>query len=249
MAGLAEIKQNERETRRRLILAAAQKLFAEKDFRSVTVREIAKAAEVSIGTIYNYYANLDELFFDVFLEGTEQITELLATEKQRKQSCSLARLCEVYIGYLNENMTFYQMMGHFMLGGKLSAEGTEKLNLVMRGLMDRVQAIIVAAGVKGETRLVAHALFSALNGIMISYAQYPGRSRDEVRRHTQRLAKVIAECFEQKRLQRLAWCLANIIQIPDLAETGVSVIARSEVTKQSLALVLHTSEIGWLRPQ
>ena len=198
MAGLPEIKQNERETRRRLILAAAQKLFAEKDFRSVTVREIAKAAEVSIGTIYNYYANLDELFFDVFVEGTEQITELLEIEKRKNQPCSLARLCEVYIGYLNENMTFYQMMGHFMLGGKLSAEGTEKLNLVMRGLMGRIQAIIVAAGVKGETRLVAHALFSALNGIMISYAQYPGRSRDEVRRHTQRLATVIAGCFEHE---------------------------------------------------
>lgn len=198
MAGLADIKQNERETRRRLILAAAQKLFAEKDFRSVTVREIAKAAEVSIGTIYNYYANLDELFFDVFVEGTGEITELLAIEKQENQPFSLARLCEIYIGYLNENMTFYQMMGHFMLGGKLSAEGTEKLNLIMRGLMDRVQAIIVVAGVKGETRLLAHALFSALNGIMISYAQYPGRSRDEVRRHTQRLAKVIAGCFEQE---------------------------------------------------
>jgi len=198
LAGLAEIKQNERETRRRLILSSAQKLFAEKDFRSVTVREIAKSAEVSIGTIYNYYANLDELFFDVFVEGTAQITELLEIEKQKNQPSSLARLCEVYIGYLNENMTFYKMMGHFMLGGKLSAEGTEKLNLVMRGLMDRIQAIIVAAGVKGETRVVAHALFSALNGIMISYAQYPGRSRDEVRRHTQRLARVIAGCFEQK---------------------------------------------------
>jgi AcrR family transcriptional regulator len=198
LAGLADIKQNERETRRRLILAAAQKLFAEKDFRSVTVREIAKAAEVSIGTIYNYYANLDELFFDVFVEGTEEITELLEIEKQENQPGSLARLCKVYIGYLNENMTFYQMMGHFMLGSKLSAEGTEKLNLVMRGLMDRVEAILVAAGVKGETRLVAHALFSALNGIMISYAQYPGRSRDQIRRHTQRLAKVIAGCFEQE---------------------------------------------------
>jgi AcrR family transcriptional regulator len=198
LAGLAEIKQQERETRRRLILAAAQKLFAEKDFRSVTVREIAKAAEVSIGTIYNYYANLDELFFDVFVGGTEEITALLEIENQKDQPCSLARLCEVYIDYLNENMAFYQMMGHFMLGGKLSAEGTEKLNLVMRGLMDRVQAIIVAAGAKGETRLAAHALFSALNGIMISYAQYPGRSRDEVRCHTQRLAKVIAEFFDAK---------------------------------------------------
>jgi AcrR family transcriptional regulator len=198
LAGLVEIKQQERETRRKLILASAQKLFAEKDFRSVTVREIAKAAEVSIGTIYNYYGNLDELFFDVFLGGTEEITALLEVEKQKNQPCSLSRLCEVYIDYLNENMAFYQMMGHFMLGGKLSAEGTEKLNLVMRGLMDRVQAIIVAAGAKGETRLAAHALFSALNGIMISYAQYPGRSRDEVRRHTQRLAKVTAEFFNAK---------------------------------------------------
>jgi AcrR family transcriptional regulator len=203
LAGLTEIKQNERKTRRRLILAAAQKLFAEKDFRSVTVREIAKAAEVSIGTIYNYYANLDELFFDVFVEGIEQITALLEKEKRKNQPCSLARLCEVYIGYLNENMTFYQMMGHFMLGGKLSAEGTEKLNLVMRGLMDRVQAIIVAAGVKGETRLTAHALFSALNGIMISYAQYPDRSRGEIRRHTQRLARIIAGCFEQSKVDIL----------------------------------------------
>jgi AcrR family transcriptional regulator len=198
LAGLSEIKQYERETRRRLILAAAQKLFAENDFRSVTVREIAKAAEVSIGTIYNYYANLDELFFDVFVEGTEEITELLQIEEKKNQPGSLARLCEVYIGYLNENMTFYQMMGHFMLGGRLSDEGTEKLNLVMRALMDRVEVIVRSSGIKGETRLVAHALFSALNGIMISYAQYPGRSRDEIRRHTQRLAQVIAGCFEQK---------------------------------------------------
>jgi len=196
LAGLAEIKQNERETRRRLILSAAQKLFAERDFRSVTVREIARAAEVSVGTIYNYYANIDELFFDVFVEGTEEITELLESEQRKNQACSLAGLCEVYIGYLNENMTFYQMMGHFMLGGRLSSDATEKLNLVMRALMDRVEAIVKAAGVPGETRLVSHALFSALNGIMISYAQYPGRTAGEIRRHTQRLAKVIAGFVE-----------------------------------------------------
>ena len=44
---------------------------------------------MSIGTIYNYYANLDELFFDVFVEGTEQITELLEIEKRRKSAVVL----------------------------------------------------------------------------------------------------------------------------------------------------------------
>ncbi|MEW6112165.1 MAG: TetR/AcrR family transcriptional regulator [Thermodesulfobacteriota bacterium] len=196
MAGLVEIKQQERETRRRLILAAAQRLFAEKDFRCVTVREIAKTAEVSIGTIYNYYANLDDLLFDVFLKGSEEITERLEVERQRDQPCSLDRLCEIYIEYLNENMTFYQMIGHFMLGGILASGATEKLNLVMRALMERIDAILIAEGVKSETRLHSHALFSALNGIMISYARYPGRSRDEIRSHTKRLARLIARRFK-----------------------------------------------------
>ncbi len=195
MGGLAEIKQQERETRRKLILGAAQKLFAEKDFRSVTVREIAKAAEVSIGTIYNYYANLDELFLDVFVKGTEEVTQLLELEKQKDRRCSLGRLCEIYIDYLNENMTYYQMMAHFMAGGKLGSQGIEKLNLVTRALMDRIEAILKAEGIENQSRMTAHALFSALNGIMITYAQYPGRSQEEIRQHTKKLAQLIAQRF------------------------------------------------------
>lgn len=198
MAALGEIKQQERDTRRRLILGAAQQLFAERDFRSVTVREIAKAAGVSIGTIYNYYRNLDELFLDVFVKGAEEITDLLEIEMRKDRPCSVARLSEVYLGYLNENMTFYQMMGHFMLGGRLSPLATENLNRVMRGLVDRVEEIVKATGETVETRLTAHALVSALNGIMISYAQYPGRSREESKRHTQRLAVLIAGLVERK---------------------------------------------------
>jgi AcrR family transcriptional regulator len=198
VAGLAEIKQQERENRRGLILAAAQKLFAETDFKSVTVREIARAAEVSIGTIYNYYANLDELFFDVFLKGSEEITERLDVEYPKERPCSLDRLCEIYIDYLNENMTYYKMMAHFMLGGRLASGVTEKLNLTTRALMDRVEAILKAEGVKSDTRLNSHALLASLNGLMISYAQYPGRTPAEIRKHTKRLAKLIARRFKQE---------------------------------------------------
>lgn len=198
MAGLAEIKEQERENRRGLIRAAAQKLFAETDFKSVTVREIARAAEVSIGTIYNYYANLDELFLDVFLKGSEEITQRLEVEYPKGQPCSLDRLCEIYIGFLNENMTYYMMMAHFMLGGRLAAGVTEKLNLATRALMDTVESILKAEGVKSDTRLSSHALLAALNGLMISYAQYPGRSPAEIRKHTKRLAKLIARRFKRE---------------------------------------------------
>lgn len=198
MAKLAEIKQQEREVRRKLILTAAEKLFARKDFKSVTVREIAGTAGVSIGTIYNYYQNLDELFVDVFVGSVKEITGMLDAEKQGDTPCSLDRLCEVYIGYLNDNMTFYQMMSHFMLGGKLSDAATGRLNHCMREVIDRVSLTVEAEGIGADTRLTAQAIFSALNGIMISYATYPGRSLDEIRRHTLRLAKLMAGLFAQR---------------------------------------------------
>ncbi len=45
-ATLHALREKERESRRELILLAARKLFAEKDFRSVTVREIARTVQV-----------------------------------------------------------------------------------------------------------------------------------------------------------------------------------------------------------
>lgn len=194
-AGWQEQKEREREARRELILATARRLFAERDFRSVTVREIARAAGISPAAIYRYYATLDDLFLDVFFAGARDITNLVDREIRKRGGCSVRKFCETYVLFLNENMTFYQMMGHFMLGGHLSVEATAKLNPIMRTLMDRVEAVLRGAGIGGRTRLAAHALFSALNGIMISYARYPGRSLEEIRRHTVRLARVVAARF------------------------------------------------------
>ena len=68
-ATLHALREKERKCPEELILLAARKLFAEKDFRSVTVREIARAVQVSPGTIYRYYESLDDLFLDVFFAG------------------------------------------------------------------------------------------------------------------------------------------------------------------------------------
>ncbi len=192
---LADLKQIERDSRRKIILDAALGLFAVKDFRSVTVREIAGQAGVSIGTIYNYYPNLTELFLDVFLNSAEEITRIL-DQMSEKTHPTLEQLCEFYITYLNDNMTFYQMMSHFMLGGELSAGATRKLDETMKELMNRIEAALLSAGHQNNSRLTAHALFSALNGIMISYARYPGKNDDDIRRHTLRISAVIASVFK-----------------------------------------------------
>ena len=191
---LAELKQQEKDARRNLILEAARELFATKDFRQVTVREIARQAGVSVGTIYNYYENLDQLFLDIFLECSQEITQLIDRRAQESPP-SLGDLCRIYVDYLNRNMTFYQMMSHFMLGNDLTPEATDRLNTAMRQLMDRIEAGLGQTAAAGGKRLTAHALFAALNGVMISYARYPGRTDAQIREHTLRLTDIIAGAF------------------------------------------------------
>ncbi len=191
-----DLKDSQREARRALILTAAQKLFADRDFTSVTAREVARAAGVSPGTIYRYYENMDDLFLDVFFLGAQDIGALIKAECALPEGCSIRRFCELYIGFLNDNITYYQMMSHFMLRGRLSDAATERLNPVMRHLIDLIEDVVRDARNDGDTRAVAQALFSSLNGIMISYAKYPGRSLEEIRHHTLRLAGVVAGFFE-----------------------------------------------------
>lgn len=195
-----DLKDSQREQRRALIRAAAQTLFARHDFTSVTARDIAREAGVSPGTIYRYYENMDELFLDVFFVGADEIAALVQAESGKPRGCSIRRLCELYIGFLNDNITYYQMMSHFMIGGRLSDSATERLNPVMRRLIDLIEEVIRDAGIPGDTRMTSHALFSALNGIMISYANYPGRSLQEIRAHTIRLAAVVAGFFEREEV-------------------------------------------------
>lgn len=190
-----DLKEREREAKRELILSAAMELFALKEFKSVTIREIAKAAKLSPGTIYRYYENLDDLFVDVFFLGANEIVDILTEEYKRNEVLSIERFSKAYIGYLNDNMSFFQMMSHFMLGGKLSEDATLKLNPTMRGLIYQIERVIKGNGITKDTRRTAHALFSALNGIMISYVKYPGRTREEIRSYTLELAGVIADLF------------------------------------------------------
>jgi AcrR family transcriptional regulator len=63
--------------RREQILGAATRVFAEKGFSRATTREVARAAGVSEGTIYNYFEDKDALLMAILdkLNETERRAE------------------------------------------------------------------------------------------------------------------------------------------------------------------------------
>jgi len=69
-------KEREKLLRRREIIEAAKRVFAEKGYRNATLEEIAAAAEFGKGTIYNYFECKEELFIAI-MDGTfDEVTEL-----------------------------------------------------------------------------------------------------------------------------------------------------------------------------
>lgn len=55
-------KEREKEEHRRLILSAALQLFSERGYHSVSMHEIADKSEFSVGTLYKFFANKEDLY-------------------------------------------------------------------------------------------------------------------------------------------------------------------------------------------
>jgi AcrR family transcriptional regulator len=58
------LRERKRERTRRLIADTARRLFAERGFEQVPVAEIAAAAEVSEGTVFNYFPTKEDLVYE-----------------------------------------------------------------------------------------------------------------------------------------------------------------------------------------
>jgi len=75
--------------KRRRILDAAVKVFAEKGFFQARVSDIARMAGVADGTIYLYFKNKDDLLISIFEEKMKEINvkfrDALGTEKDSIQ--------------------------------------------------------------------------------------------------------------------------------------------------------------------
>lgn len=71
------------QARRNQILRAAAAVFGEKGFHRATVRDVAKAAGVADGTIYNYFENKTSLLFAI-------LDHLNETERREEDLSSLA---------------------------------------------------------------------------------------------------------------------------------------------------------------
>jgi len=90
------------------LLDAAEEVFGAKGFHDTTLKEIADLAEFSVGSVYSFFENKDDLFLSVFLRrGAEMLPGMQAVvDEGGTPTQQLHRLVDYEVGYFREHPNF-----------------------------------------------------------------------------------------------------------------------------------------------
>ncbi len=193
---LLKLKEKERETRRELIIQAARTVFGQTTYDRVSMAEIARAAGIAKSSIYTYFSSQEALFVEIAVRDTNHFIETLEKQAGAEGNLPLERVINHFLEYYITHEAQWRMITHFALYGNKSNESVEKLDLISRRLLDQYAAVFVRLGYPGDTRLLAHTLFSSLSGILIAFRKYPGRSEAEKFAHMKRIGRRFEKMFQ-----------------------------------------------------
>ena len=202
MAGLRERQKAAREKR---ILQAAVTKFRADGYRSARIEDLAEMAEVSVGTVYNYYQTKgDILIATVAMEVEEVLTagaEIVAHPPRGAEQALLALIYAYYdhsLEYLTKEM--WRIAMALSIEAPTTPNGKRYTDLDRR-LAEQVIDLIRALQARGEVAAhvdataVGQLVFNNLNQMFIEFVKDEDQPlqdlRERVAAQTRPLARLI----------------------------------------------------------
>jgi TetR/AcrR family transcriptional regulator len=104
-------RQQHHELSRNQLLDAAEEVFGAKGFHDTTLKEVAELAEFSVGSVYSFFENKEDLFLQVFLRRGEQLLpameEVVGSDESPLEQ--LRRLVDLEVGFFREHRHFARL--------------------------------------------------------------------------------------------------------------------------------------------
>jgi AcrR family transcriptional regulator len=103
-----KLREDERETRRKLIVETAMSLFRSRQVSEIGMRDIAKKASISAAAIYRYFPSRDDILVKAIIKHIHAVEERLEKRFQTGQS-SLEELAIASADYLMEHESLIRL--------------------------------------------------------------------------------------------------------------------------------------------
>jgi AcrR family transcriptional regulator len=153
--------------RRVLLIEIARALIATKGLRSLKVRDVAEAADCSIGSVYNEFGDFDGLILTVNRETVQAVTARLSAVPADDPVRQLHGLAAAYLAFAAEHANLLRsLFEHRMENDRPFPE--DILLMVMDAFALMHQPLVRLLPDRGpeQVALLSRMMFSAVHGII-----------------------------------------------------------------------------------
>ncbi len=182
-------RAREREVRRRIILEAAARVFADYGYHQATMAAIARAGEISLGGLYALFPGKAHLYGDlVTLEQQELLAALkreisLTGSKKRRLTVAerkavIYKVAEVIVRYFEENESFFRIYVNESgsLGWNIRASLGDQAFELYEQVVERMVSVVAAGrggrAAKADARIKALAIIGTVNAVVTEWVSH-----------------------------------------------------------------------------
>jgi AcrR family transcriptional regulator len=180
------VRANAQEVYRDSIRAAAERVFAARGFATTKMTDIAREAGMSVGTLYNYFENKDDIISDLFCaRGDECVGRLEAISAgEPDPAARLGALIASCLGFIEEHREVVQVF--FQMNDSVEGAAMPVCGAAADRNRQRVNAILsrairagIASGALRDDLTAADMLAfvgGAINGFVDAWCERKGRT-------------------------------------------------------------------------
>jgi AcrR family transcriptional regulator len=161
------LRDKKRLRRRDLLLEVAEQLISRNGLRSLKIRDVAQAADCSIGSIYNEFGDFDGLILMVSRRTVRALDERLSGVPDDNPVQQLYGLADTYLGFASEHGHLLRaLFEHRMENDRPFPQ--DLLDMVMHtfALMHAPLIRLLPDKDPVDVALLARMMFSAVHGII-----------------------------------------------------------------------------------
>ncbi|WP_225726417.1 MULTISPECIES: TetR/AcrR family transcriptional regulator [unclassified Nocardia] len=164
--------------RRRLLVAAGTRLFAERSYDAVLMDDVAAAAEVSRALLYRHFPSKRDLFIAVYQQAAEQL--LVETPLDTKRP-----LAEQLSDGLDAHFDYFEANAHAVLAAnKVLASDPTVQGIIAGELGELRRRLLDVMGVEGRTREVVSGIVASwlifVRVLCVDWLEHHTYTRDEM---------------------------------------------------------------------
>lgn len=205
-------QQNEvvRAQSRERILASALTLFAERGYAGTSVRDIARAAGIAQGLLYNYFASKEDLLYALFTQAMADVHDSFGDAEQGGTPAErLERLIRRSFEVVAAHRDFWKLSYSVRMQTVVLVDLGERLDAWIATILATLEHHLRATGV-ANPEIESAVLFALIDGIAQHYVMRPDSYP----------LQPIVECVVQ-RYSRLATGPSAAYECPlNIAEKG-----------------------------